>query len=150
MTMRTGVSITDRIGNGIVAGFIATLMLSALHEPVTLVTESVGVRAPVAGLLFHFFVGTLLWGSVFGFVHDYLFGPSWLRGVVFASAAALIVMVGIAPLTGSGFLCLNLGLFAPVVVVLFHLTYGAILGGIYGKLIDTDEARDHLAHHAHR
>src|SRR5688572_23001728 len=100
MTMRTGVSITDRIGNGIVAGFIATLMLSALHEPVTLVTESVGVRAPVAGLLFHFFVGTLLWGSVFGFVHDYLFGPSWLRGVVFASAAALIVMFGIAPLTG--------------------------------------------------
>jgi hypothetical protein len=150
MTMRTGVSITDRIGNGIVAGFIATLMLSALHEPVTLVTESVGVRAPVAGLLFHFFVGTLLWGSVFGFVHDYLFGPSWLRGVVFASAAALIVMFGIAPLTGSGFLCLKLGLFAPVVVVLFHLTYGAILGGIYGKLIDTDEARDHLAHHAQR
>jgi hypothetical protein len=36
------------------------------------------------------------------------------------------------------------------VVVLFHLAYGAILGGIYGKLIDTDEARDHLAHHAHR
>jgi hypothetical protein len=150
MTMRTGVSITDRIGNGIVAGFITTLMLSALHEPVALVTESVGVRTPVAGLLFHFFVGTLLWGSVFGFVHDYLFGPSWLRGVVFASAAALIVMFAIAPLTGSGFLCLKLGLFAPVVVVLFHLAYGAILGGIYGKLIDTDEARDHLAHHAHR
>ena len=150
MSMRTDVSITDRIGNGIVAGFIATLMLSALHEPVALVTESVGVRAPVAGLLFHFFVGTLLWGSAFGFTHDYLFGPSWLRGVVFASAAALIVMFGIAPLTGSGFLCLKLGLFAPVVVVLFHLAYGAILGGIYGKLIDTDEARDHLAHHAHR
>lgn len=148
MTMRTGVSITDRIGNGIVAGFIATLMLSALHEPVTLVTESVGVRTPVAGLLFHFFVGTLLWGGAFGFVHDYLFGPSWLRGVVLASAAALIVMFGIAPLTGSGFLCLKLGLFAPVVVVLFHLAYGAILGGVYGKLIDTDEARDHLAHHA--
>ena len=150
MTMRTGVSITDRIGNGIVAGFIATLMLSALHEPVTLVTESVGVRTPVAGLLFHFFVGTLLWGGAFGFVHDYLFGPSWLRGVVLASAAALIVMLGIAPLTGAGFLCLKLGVFAPVVVALFHLAYGAILGGIYGKLIDTDEARDHLAHHAHR
>ena len=41
--MRTDVSIIDRIGNGIVAGFIATLMLSALHEPVTLVTGSVGV-----------------------------------------------------------------------------------------------------------
>ena len=146
--MRTDVSIADRIGNGIVAGFIATLMMSALHEPVTLVTEAVGVRAPVAGLLFHFFVGTLLWGSVFGFAHDYLFGPSWLRGVVFASGVALVLMFAIAPLTGSGFLCLRLGVFAPVVVALFHLAYGAILGGIYGKLIDTDEAREHLAHHA--
>jgi Family of unknown function (DUF6789) len=148
--MRTNISVADRIGNGIVAGFIATLVLSALHEPITVLTSAVGVRAPVTGLLFHFFVGTLLWGSAFGLVHDYLFGPSWLRGVVFAGAAALIVMFVIAPLTGSGFLCLRLGLFAPVVVALFHLAYGTILGAIYGKLIDTDEAREHLAHHAHR
>ncbi len=148
--VRTDVSMTDRIGNGIVAGFIATLMLSALHEPVALVTEAVGVRTPVAGLLFHFFVGTLLWGSVFGLVHDYLFGPSWLRGIVFASVAGLAVMFAIAPATGSGFLCLKLGVFAPIGVALFHLAYGAILGAIYGKLIDTDEAREHVAHHAHR
>lgn len=150
MITRTDISVTDRIGNGIVAGFIATLMMSALHEPVTLVTEAVGVRTPVAGLLFHFFVGTLAWGSVFGLVHDYLPGPSWLRGIFFASGAALVVMFAIAPLTGSGFFCLRLGVFAPIVVALFHLAYGAILGGIYGKLIDTDEARDHLARHAHR
>jgi Family of unknown function (DUF6789) len=148
--MRTDVSIADRIGNGIIAGFIATLVLSALHEPVALLTTAVGVRTPVIGLLFHFFVGTLLWGGVFGFVHDYLFGPSWLRGIVFAGGAALIVMFAIAPFTGSGFLCLKLGPLAPVVVALFHLAYGAILGAIYGKLIDTDEAREHLAHHAHR
>ena len=148
--MRRDISITDRIGNGIVAGFIATLVLSALHEPVTLLTAAVGVRAPVTGLLFHFFVGTLLWGSAFGFLHDYLFGPSWLRGVIFASGAALVVMLAIAPLTGSGFLCLKLGAFAPMVVALFHLAHGAILGAVYGKLIDTDEAREHLAHQAHR
>ena len=86
-------SVTDRIGNGIVAGFIATLAMSALHEPVELLTEAVGVHTPVAGWLFHFFVGTLLWGGVFGFVHDYLSGPSWLRGVIFAAGAALIVML---------------------------------------------------------
>ena len=97
MIMRNDVAITDRIGNGIVAGFIATFVMSALHEPVALVTAAVGLHAPL-GLLFHFFVGTLLWGGAFGFVHDYLFGPSWLRGVVFAGAAALIVMLVIAPL----------------------------------------------------
>jgi len=144
------ISATDRIGNGIVAGFIATLMLSALHEPLTLVTEAVGVRAPVTGLLFHFFVGTLLWGGAFGFLHDFLPGPSWVRGIIFATAAALIVFIGIAPYTGAGLFCLKLGLYAPAVVALFHVAHGAILGGIYGKLIDTDEARDYLAGHSHR
>jgi len=45
---------------------------------------------------------------------------------------------------------ISTSLLVPVVVALFHLAYGAILGAIYGKLIDTDEARDQLAHHAHR
>jgi len=143
--MRTGVAITDRIGNGIVAGFIATFVMSALHEPGALVTAAVGLHAPV-GLLFHFFVGTLLWGGAFGIVHDWLVGPSWVRGVLFGSAAALVVMFGVAPLTGAGFLCLKLGVWAPVVVALFHLAYGAILGLVYGKLLDTDEAR-YAAHH---
>jgi hypothetical protein len=139
----------DRIGNGIVAGFIATLALSALHEPMTLVAQAVGVRAPVAGMLFHFFVGTLLWGAAFGFVHDFLPGPSLVRGVTFAAGAAVIILLVIAPLTGAGLFCLKLGIFAPLIVVLFHLAYGAILGGIYGKLIDTDEAREHDASREH-
>ena len=150
MMMRTGISVTDRIGNGIVAGFIATLVMSVLHEPVGLVAEAVGVHTPVAALLFHFFAGTLLWGGLFGVAHDYLLGPSWLRGVIFAGGAALIVLFAVAPATGSGFLCLEIGVFAPIVIALFHLVYGAILGAVYGKLVDTDEARDHLAGHAHR
>jgi hypothetical protein len=147
--MRTRISGTDRIGTGIVAGFIATLALSVLHDPVLLVTEAVGVDTPVAGWLFHFFVGTLLWGGAFGFLHDVLPGPSWLRGTVFAAAAALIVLVVLAPLTGAGFLCLEFGWVAPLVIALFHLSYGAILGAIYGKLIDTDEAREHELHLRH-
>ena len=145
MTVRTDISVTDRIGNGIVAGFIATFVMSALHEPLALVTAAVGMHAPV-GLLFHFFVGTLLWGSLFGLVHDWLAGPSWLRGVLFGLMAALAVLFVIAPLAGSGLLCLKLGLYAPIVVALFHVSYGAILGLVYGKLVDTDEAR-YAAHH---
>ena len=144
------VSAADRIGNGIVAGFVATLILSALHEPLTLVTEAVGVRAPVAGLLFHFFVGTLLWGGAFGLLHDILPGPSWQRGMIFATGVALVVLVAIAPLTGAGLFCLKLGVFAPIAVALFHLAHGAILGAVYGKLIDTDEAREYLAGPQHR
>jgi Family of unknown function (DUF6789) len=143
--MRTDVSITDRIGNGIVAGFIATFVMSALHEAVALVTAVVGMRAPV-GLLFHFFVGTLIWGGLFGVVQDWLAGPSWLRGILFGFGAALVVLFVIAPLAGSGLMCLKLGVFAPIIVASFHVGYGAVLGLVYGKLLDTDEAR-YAAHH---
>lgn len=143
--MRTDVSIADRVGNGIVAGFIATFVMSALHEPVALVTAAVGLHAP-AGLLFHFFVGTLLWGSLFGLAHDWLAGPSWMRGIVFGFVAALVVLFVIGPLAGTGLLCLKLGWFAPMVVAFFHVGYGAILGLVYGKLVDTDEPR-YAAHH---
>jgi hypothetical protein len=37
----------------------------------------------------------------------------------------------------------------PLVIALFHLLYGVLLGVIYGKLVDTDEARDQDAHHVH-
>lgn len=145
--IRTDISSTDRIGNGIIAGFIVTLAMSAFHEPMALLAQSAGVRAPVAGLLFHFFVGTLLWGGLFGFLHDFLPGPSYVRGIIFAAAAAVILLLGVAPLSGAGLLCLKLGVFAPLIVVLFHLAYGAALGGIYGKLVDTEEA-DHRVGHA--
>ena len=148
--MRTDVSGTDRIGNGIVAGFIATLVVAGLHEAVSLLTESVGMPTPALGWLFHFFVGTLLWGGTFGFAHDYLAGPSWLRGVTFAVGAALLVMLVVMPLSGAGLFGVDLGGVAvPLVVALIHIVYGATLGLIYGKLVDTDEAREHDLHVRH-
>jgi hypothetical protein len=146
--MRTGISITDRIGNGIVAGFIATLVISALHEPVVLLTAAAGMDAPATGWLFHFFVGTLLWGGLFGVVHDYLFGPSWLRGITFAAIAWLVVMVTVMPAADMGLFGLEIDFMVPLVIALFHLFYGLLLGAIYGKLVDTDEAREHDVHHA--
>ena len=147
--MRTDISITDRIGNGIVAGFIATLVMSALHEPVVLLTAAAGMDAPATGWLFHFFVGTLLWGGLFGVVHDYLFGPSWLRGVTFAAIVWLTVMLTLMPAAGMGLFGLDIDFMLPLVIALFHLLYGVLLGVIYGKLVDTDEAREHDAHHVH-
>jgi hypothetical protein len=147
--MRTGISITDRIGNGIVAGFIATLVMSALHEPVVLLTAAAGMDAPATGWLLHFFVGTLLWGGLFGVLHDYLFGPSWLRGVTFAAIAWLMVMVTVMPAADMGLFGLAIDFMLPLVIALFHLLYGVLLGLIYGKLVDTDEAREHDIHVRH-
>jgi hypothetical protein len=147
--MRTDISITDRIGNGVVAGFIATFAMSVLHEPVALLTQAIGMRAPPVGLLFHFFVGTLLWGSVFGMLHDILPGPSWVRGTIFSAGTLLIVMLVVLPSVGAGWFGMRCGPFAPFVIAAFHLLYGATLGLIYGKLVDTDEAHEHEVGHLH-
>jgi len=145
--MRTDISITDRIGNGVVAGFIATFAMSVLHEPVALLTQAVGMRAPPVGLLFHFFVGTLLWGSMFGILHDILPGPSWLRGTIFSAGALLLVMLVVLPAVGAGWFGARCGTFAPLAIAAFHLLYGATLGLAYGKLVDTDEAHEHGQEH---
>ena len=65
---------------------------------------------------------------------------NWRRASV-GRRLTIVVMLGVAPLTGSGFFCLKLGAWAPGVVALFHVSYGAILGLVYGKLLDTDDAR---------
>jgi hypothetical protein len=36
------------------------------------------------------------------------------------------------------------------VIAAFHLLYGATLGLIYGKLVDTDEAHEHEVGHLHQ
>ena len=143
--MRTDISAVDRIGNGIVAGFIATVAMSVLHEAVEFLTEAVGAPNPALGWVFHFFVGTLLWGGAFGLAHDYLPGASWLRGTIFGGLVALIVLLGVMPLVGAGMLGLEFDTFAPLFIVIAHLVYGTVLGVAYGKLTDTDEAHENEA-----
>ena len=70
--------------------------------------------------------------------------------MIFSAAASLVVMLVVLPAVGSGLFGLRNGPFTPVVIVLFHLAYGAMLGAIYGKLIDTDEAHErHMRHLPH-
>jgi hypothetical protein len=138
----------DTIGRGIVAGFIATLALSLFHEPLQLLAATTGTASPAVGLLFHFFVGTLIWGSLFGLLHDHLWGPSWVRGIEFAVAAAAFVLLAVVPVIGAQKFTLMLGITAPIAIVLFHVVYGALLGGIYSHLDPAyDDEHDDLHDH---
>jgi hypothetical protein len=138
----------DTIGRGIVAGFIATLALSLFHEPIQLLAVTAGTASPMVGLLFHFFVGTLIWGSLFGLLHDHLWGPSWVRGVEFAVAAAAFVLLAVIPVIGTERFTMMLGVTAPIAIVLFHVVYGALLGAIYSHLDPSyDDAHELSEHH---
>jgi ABC-type dipeptide/oligopeptide/nickel transport system permease subunit len=48
-----------------------------------------------------------------------------------------------------GLFGLDIDFMVPLVIALFHLFYGLLLGVIYGKLVDTDEAREHDVHVRH-
>src|SRR5262249_4518285 len=94
--------VESTIGKGIVAGFVATFVLSALLDPFGLFAPSILPASPPVGWVLHFFVGTVVWGIGFAVLHDYLRGPAWQRGLMFALGAWIVVITGAAILILAG------------------------------------------------
>lgn len=139
------------IGKGMIAGFAATLVLSALMmmksamglmpelDVIGMLSGMMGA-GPAAGWLMHFAIGTVLWGALFAWLDPHLPGHAhWVRGVVFGAGAWLLMMVGPMPMAGAGLFGLQLGIMAPVMTLMLHLVFGAVLGGVYGALAPTGE-----------
>lgn len=127
----------DSLGRGIIAGFLATLMLSAMFHPIAFIARSADALPATFGWLLHFMVGSLIWGVGFAATYRLMPGPLWLRGVLFGIATWLIVMLLVLPLTRAGTFGLQLGLPAPALMLLVHLVYGGLLGALFG-LLDPD------------
>lgn len=145
------------IGNGILAGLIATVVLSvlmilkaamgmmpqlnAIEMLTNMGTAHAGLPAsPVMGWLMHFFIGTILWGVLFALIAPHLGGAYWLRGVVFSIGAWVLMMVIPMPMAGAGLFGLNLGIGAPVATLVLHVIFGAVLGGTYRRLVSRKAA----------
>lgn len=130
----------DSIGRGIVAGFLATLLLSALFDPAALLARMAGVLPPASRWFAHFLIFGLIWGACFPVVRPLLRGPTWARGVEFGFLAWLVVMVTVMPFTHGGLFGLDLGFAAPAVTLAAHVVYGALVGAIFVALDphDTD------------
>ena len=142
------------IGKGIVAGFIATVVLSALMimkgmmgvmpdlNAIKMLTgmahHAIATPAtPLVGWLLHFMIGTLGWGYLFALAFKYLPTRSAaVKGGLFGTAAWLLMMVMVMPMAGAGLFGLHLGIGAPIATLMLHWIYGAVLGATYGKLVD--------------
>ncbi len=134
----------QNIGKGLVAGFAATVVLSALMiakgamglMPELEIARMLGTMlgdGPGVGWLAHFMIGTLLWGVLFAWLDPTLPGSShMMKGVIFGLGAWLLMMIIVMPMAGAGFFGLNLGLMAPIMTLLLHAIFGAVLGGVYG------------------
>jgi uncharacterized membrane protein YagU involved in acid resistance len=131
---------------GMIAGFVATVVLSALlmlkstmdlapHLNIVRLLTQLGSIGTVAAWMDHFIVGTLVWGLLFAaFDSVYEKGAYWLKGIIFGVFAWVMMMVLFMPMAKAGFFGSKIGIEAPTVTLLYHLVYGLVLGVTYGLL----------------
>ena len=133
----------NTISRGMVAGFVATIVLSTTmmgkaamgvmpaRNPVGMIVNMISTSLAM-GWVIHFMIGTIIWRDPFAGVHKVLPGSQpWIKGGV---GASLLMMVAVMPMAGAGLFGMQMGMMAPVMTLVLHLIYGAVLGALYGAL----------------
>ena len=128
------------------AGLAATIVLSMimfLKGMMGLMPE-LNVIGMLAGMMkssatiawvSHFIIGSIVWGVLFAVTHDKLPGSSSLiKGIFFGIGAWLLMMIAVMPMAGAGIFGMNLGMMAPIMTMMLHAVFGAVLGGVFAKL----------------
>ncbi len=133
-------------GKGLAAGFVATVMLSAIMlikgamglmpqlDVIGMLSSMLG-NSHAAGWLAHFVIGTIAWGLLFTAIFGAAPDGFWWRGMVFAIGAWLLMMIVVMPIAGAGLFGASLGIMAPVMTFVLHVIYGWVLGGAYGVML---------------
>ena len=147
----------SRIGNGLVAGLVATVVLSGLmviksmmglmpqlDSPQMIAAMMGAPNQPAVGWGVHFMIGIVLYGAAIAWLHERMPGDSAVaHGVLIAVAGWLMMMVVLMPMAGTGVFGMNLGIMAPMMTLILHLVFGAVLGAVYGRLQRSGGARAH-------
>ncbi len=133
----------SNIWKGMVAGFVATLVLSALMvmksmmglmpelDVIAMLSKMMGSSLSM-GWVAHFVIGTIVWGGLFAWLAPYLtVGSYWLKGVLFGIVAWLMMMIAVMPMAGAGLFGMTFGIMAPIMTLVLHIIFGAVLGVVY-------------------
>jgi hypothetical protein len=132
---------------GLVAGFIATVVLSAIMVikgmmglmPELDVAAMIGMMmgaSVMVGWIVHFIIGTIAWGGGFALLYGLIPGDNAVvKGIGFGVAAWLGMMIAVMPMAGAGLFGMTFGIMAPIMTLLLHIVFGAVLGGVYGMLL---------------
>jgi hypothetical protein len=136
----------DNLTRGVVAGFIATTVISLILvlKEVTRILYGLDLfglltgvfNAPEwAGWVMHYIVGAVVYGGLFAALAPRLPGATCvIRGIVFAIGMWLVMQLVVLPLAGANFFGIRFSFWAPVVTLALHLIYGVILGGTFAWL----------------
>jgi hypothetical protein len=131
---------------GMVAGFIATVVLSViliikshlgLWPEVNLIRllVSLGSIQTVAAWMDHFIVGVIVWGLLYAALDSvWESGAYWLKGLILGVVAWFLMMILFMPLAKAGYFGMRIGPSAALVTLGMHGIYGLVLGLSYGAL----------------
>ncbi|WP_163647951.1 DUF6789 family protein [Modicisalibacter sp. 'Wilcox'] len=143
--------------HGLVAGFVATVVLSAImvmkasmglmpnldpiHMLVQMMHSRLGLPAtPILGWIMHFVIGTVLWGGLFSLLVSFIPAKSFVaKGIIFATGAWLLMMLIPMPMSGAGLFGIHIGPMAPVMTLILHWIWGIVLGVTFKKLASTSQ-----------
>ena len=97
--------------------------------------------ALAVGWAVHSFIGVVIYGAVLAMLDERLPGESrvW-HGVLIATVGWLVMMLVLMPMAGAGFFGLGLGISAPIMTLMLHLIFGAVLGAYYGHSLAREPA----------
>lgn len=136
----------SKLGKGMLAGLAATVVLSALMVmkammgvmpaldlPKMIAGMMGSPGAPILGWVIHFMIGVVGYGIAIN-VFARRFGNPTVNGIVIGTIGWLIMMVTLMPMVGVGLFAMSMGMMAPVMTLVLHLIFGAVLGWTYGKL----------------
>lgn len=130
---------------GVIAGFVATVVLSILmvaKAKMGLMPDLNAIKmlagmmgAPlVMGWVAHFMIGTVIWGVLFALLVNKLPGGVMSSAIIFSIGAWVMMMVGPMPMAGAGLFGLQLGMMAPVATLMLHIIWGIVLGFTYQRI----------------
>ena len=136
----------NNLTKGAVAGLAATVVLSAVmlakgmmglmpELDVVAMLAAMMKSGAMMGWIAHFMIGTVVWGVSYAVLHSSIPGGSdVMKGVIFGIGAWVIMMLAVMPMARAGMFGMKLGMMAPVMTMMLHALFGAVLGGVYGKL----------------
>ncbi len=141
------------IGKGLLAGLAATVVLSALM----LMKAMMGVMpaldiakmlagmmgspdSPLLGWAAHFLIGVVGYGIAIALLGHRMGGSPTISGVIIGVVGWLMMMVVLMPMAGAGLFAMSMGAMAPVMTLVLHLVFGAVLGWTFGKLVSDAHA----------
>ncbi len=134
----------ESYSKGVLGGIVATAVMSALMlmksamgfmpqlDVIQMLSTMMSV-SPVIAWFVHFGIGAM-WGLLFALAYNVIPGGSALaKGVLFGAGAWLLMMVMVMPMAGAGFFGMKMGLMAPMMTLVLHLVFGAVMGLVYGN-----------------